>query len=283
MSATYHELLLDTRRRLEQAGVSGAQIEARFIVCHACGKTRDELVRDAQLHVTAEKMAAVDELVGRRLSDEPLAYILGEWEFMGRTIEVTRDTLIPRSDTEILCEQAIDALGEGGRLLDLCCGSGCVGLCAIAEVKNATAVLCDLVKPTLAVARRNARKLGLSARALFVGEDALLPLPEALGRFDVIVSNPPYIPHGDLESLDRSVRGYEPMAALDGGDDGLDFYRAFARNLKRCLNDGGRAMFEVGAGQARAVADIFARAGWTVDEIVRDLAGIERVVKCGLD
>lgn len=283
MSATYHELLLDTRRRLEQAGVSGAQLEARFIVGHACGKTRDELVRDAQLHVTAEKMAAVDELVTRRLSDEPLAYILGEWEFMGRTIEVTRDTLIPRSDTEILCEQAIDALPEGGKLLDLCCGSGCVGLCAIAEVKSATAVLCDIVKPTLAVARRNARKLGLSARALFIGEDATMPLPEALGKFDVIVSNPPYIPHDDLESLDRSVRDYEPMAALDGGDDGLDFYRAFARNLKRVLSDGGRAMFEVGAGQARAVADIFARAGWTVDEIVRDMAGIERVVKCGLD
>lgn len=283
MSATYYELLLDTRKKLEQAGVSGAQIEARFIVGHACGKTRDELVRDAQLYVTSEKVAAVDELVARRMSDEPLAYILGEWEFMGRTIEVTHDTLIPRSDTEILCEQAIDSLGEGGRLLDLCCGSGCVGLCAIAEVKGATAVLCDNQKPTLAVARRNARKLGLSARALFIGEDATLPLPEALGKFDVIVSNPPYIPHADLDSLDKSVRDYEPMTALDGGDDGLDFYRAFARNLKRCIVPDGSAMFEVGAGQAREVADIFARAGWMVDEIVRDLSGIERVVKCRLD
>lgn len=283
MSATYHELLLDTRRRLEQAGVSGAQLEARLIVGHACGKTRDELVRDAQVYAGSEKEAAVEELVARRLAEEPLAYILGEWEFMGRRIEVTRDTLIPRSDTEILCEQAIDALGEGGKLLDLCCGSGCVGLCAIAEAGGATAVLCDISKPTLAVARRNARRFGVSARALFINEDATLPLPEALGRFDVIVANPPYIPHLDLASLDRSVRDYEPMEALDGGDDGLDFYRAFARNLKRCIADDGKAMFEVGAGQARAVADIFARAGWRIDEIVRDLAGIERVVKCGLD
>ncbi len=283
MSATYHELLLDIRKKLEQSGVGMAALEARLIVCHACSKTRDELLRDSQLYVDAERMGAVEELLRRRLAEEPLAYILGEWEFMGRTLEVTPDTLIPRSDTEVLCEQAIELLPEGGRLLDLCCGSGCIGLCAIAERKGSTAVLCELSRPALAVARRNARKLSLTARAFFVQEDATLPLPEAMGTFDVIVSNPPYIPRGELDALDVSVRRYEPMMALDGGEDGLDFYRAFARNLKKNLAPNGTALFEVGAGQAADVAEIFSRSGWSILEIIRDLSGVERVVKCGLD
>ncbi len=282
MSASYQEMIVDTRKALEQAGVSSAGLEARLLVASAAGKTADELLRDIRMYPSAERLEAVAEHLRRRLSGEPLAYIIGEWSFMGHIFEVTRDTLIPRSDTELLCETALEALPEKGNLLDLCCGGGCIGLSALAERKDVNAVLVELSQPALAVAKRNAMHLGVTGRAFFICGDATEPPADALGQFDVIVSNPPYIPVGDIPGLDRSVKDYEPHIALDGGEDGLDFYRAFARNLKRALKPGGLLTVEVGAGEAREVAEIFRRNGWLRPEILCDLSGIERVVKCTL-
>lgn len=282
MSASYQEIVVDTRRALEQAGVSSAGLEARLLVASAAGKSPDELLRDLRMYPSAERLDAVAEYLRRRLSGEPLAYIIGEWGFMGRIFEVTHDTLIPRSDTELLCETALEALPENGQLLDLCCGGGCVGLSALAERRDVNAVMVELSPPALAVAKRNARRLGVTGRAFFICGDATEPPAEALGQFDVIVSNPPYIPAGDIPSLDPSVRDFEPHIALDGGADGLDFYRAFARNLKCALKPGGLLAVEVGAGEAREAAEIFRRNGWQGPEILRDLSGIERVVKCTL-
>ena len=282
MSATYQELLLKTRKALEQAEISSAQLEARLIVSTATGKSRDELARDLRMYADAERVEAVTSLLKRRLDGEPLAYIIGEWGFMGHIFEVTRDTLIPRADTELLCETAIAALPQGGKLLDLCCGSGCIGLAALKEREDVSAALVELSKPALAVARRNARKLGVSARAFFLCEDATQPLPSALGEFDVVVSNPPYIPMADIATLDGSVKDFEPHLALDGGEDGLDFYRAFARNLKSVTKHGGILAVEVGIGQALDVAELFRKNGWTDIEILPDLGGIDRVVKCTL-
>ena len=201
---------------------------------------------------------------------------------MGRIFEITSDTLIPRADTELLCETALDALPEGGRLLDLCCGSGCIGLSALAERQDANALLVELSRPALAVAKRNARRLGVTARAFFVCDDATKSLPEAFGSFDVVVSNPPYIPAADIDTLDRSVKDFEPRMALDGGGDGLDFYRAFAVNLRTAVKPGGLLALEVGIGQAAAVADLLRENGWSEVETLTDLGGIERVVKCRL-
>ena len=282
MSATYQELLLTTRKTLEQAEISSAGLEARLIVAKAAGKSADELMRDIRMYADTERVEAVEDFVRRRLNGEPLAYIIGEWGFMGHIFEITHDTLIPRSDTELLCETAIAALPKGGKLLDLCCGSGCIGLAALKEREDVSAALVELSKSTLAVAKRNARKLGVSARAFFLSEDATMPLPEALGEFDVVVSNPPYIPVAEIETLDHSVKDFEPHLALDGGDDGLNFYRSFARNLKRVVKPGGLLAVEVGMGQALAVAELFRKAGWQDIEILPDLNGIDRVVKCTL-
>ena len=282
MATTYNILYLDTRQRLREAGVEGAQLEARELLCHAAGKNREQFYRDMALYApdpVEEKLAA---LVERRLAGEPVAYLIGEWEFYGLTLDVTPDVLIPRMDTEVLAERAIllaRAAGEGARVLDLCAGSGCVGLAVAANVPTCRVVLADISEAALKICKGNVRRNELNARVTCVQADALQKPDAALWDFDVIACNPPYIPTGDLAGLDVSVRDYEPRSALDGGADGLDFYRAIAAQWGSALRLGGSLLFEVGINQAMDVAALLERSGFEDIQSTQDTQGIPRVVE----
>lgn len=282
MATTYNNLFLDTRARLRKAGVEAAQLEARELVCYAADKSREQFYRDMSLYVSAQLEKRVEELVQRRLAGEPVAYIIGEWEFYGLPLDISRDVLIPRSDTELLAERGIERTreaGEGARVLDLCAGSGCVGLAIAANVPACRVVLGELSEGALRICKQNVRRNALNARVTCLSVDALEPPSSSLWDFDVIVSNPPYIPSGDIAGLDNSVRDYEPHMALDGGEDGMNFYRAIAVKWKPALRLGGSLLFEVGIGQAPQVEDILAQNGYENIQTAQDTQGIWRVVE----
>ena len=282
MATTYNNLYLDTRNRLRRAGVSQAQTEAREIVCYAADKTKEQLYRDMSLYASSDLERRVEELVQRRLAGEPVAYIVGEWEFYGLPLDISRDVLIPRADTEVLAERAIlkaRAAGEGGRVLDLCAGSGCIGLAIAAQATRSRVVLADLSEGALRLCKQNVRRNGLNARVTCISANALEAPSSVLWDFDVIACNPPYIPTGDLEGLDVSVKDFEPLMALDGGVDGLDFYRVIASKWKSALRLGGTLIFEVGIDQAEAVAQIMADNGFENIVTTEDTGGIQRVVE----
>ena len=286
MAITYNDLYLNTRNRLRAAGVDSAQLEARELVCFALDKTKEQLLRDRGLDVTSAQEGQAEELIRRRLAGEPVAYLIGEWEFYGIPLDISRDVLVPRSDTEVLASLAIDLLqkaGEGARLLDLCAGSGCVGLAAAVHAPQSRVVLADWSEEALRICRQNVRRNGLNARVTCVRADAREAAPSALWDFDVIACNPPYIPSGDIDGLDADVKDYEPRMALDGGPDGLDFYRAIAGKWQSALRLGGTLLFEVGMGQAPAVEDILAQNGFTGINTYPDTRGIWRVVSGKID
>lgn len=282
MATTYNNLYLDTRKRLKAAGVEMAQLEARELVCFAADKTREQFFRDLTLYASKEVEDRVEELTRRRLSGEPVAYIIGEWEFYGLPLDISREVLIPRSDTEVLAERAIlltRAAGDGARVLDLCAGSGCVGLAVAANAPDCRVVLADPSEGALRICKQNVRRNQLNARVTCVQADAMTAPAPALWDFDVIACNPPYIPHGDLANLDVSVRDYEPWGALDGGEDGLDFYRAVSARWGTALRLGGTLIFEVGIGQAPDVEQIMAQNGFENIVTHQDTRGIWRVVE----
>ena len=280
MAITYNNLYLDLRQQLRQAGIEEATLEARELVCFGTGKSREELVRDGRLYAPPEVERRVRALVERHLAGEPVAYLIGEWEFYGLPLDISRDVLIPRPDTEVLAEQAITyckTLGEC-RVLDLCAGSGCIGLAVAAQVPQARVVLGEWSDGAMKICRQNIRRNSLSGRVVAMQTDARERPEKSLGEFQCIVSNPPYIPHGDLAGLDPSVRDYEPHLALDGGEDGLDFYRTISEKWRAALIPGGRLYFEVGIGQADAVLRIMRTKGFGDIQVVKDLRGVPRVV-----
>ena len=282
MATTYNNLYLDTRKRLRAHGVEMAQLEARELVSFAAGKTREQFFRDLPLYASKEVEEKVGELTRRRLAGEPVAYIIGEWEFYGLPLDISRDVIIPRADTETLAERAIllaKAAGEGARVLDLCAGSGCVGLAVAANAPNCRVVLADISEGALRICKQNVRRNNLNARVTCVQADALAAPAASLWDFDVIACNPPYIPHKELPDLDVSVKDYEPWGALDGGLDGLDFYRAISANWGTALRLGGSLIFEVGMGQAPAVEQIMAQNGFENIVTHQDPRGVWRVVE----
>lgn len=280
MAITYNNLYLDIRQQLRRAGIEAATLEARELVCFGTGKTREQLSRDGGLYATPEVEARVRDLVERHLAGEPVAYLIGEWEFYGLPLDISRDVLIPRADTEVLVEQALEFLKPLGqcRVLDLCAGSGCIGLATASQLPEARVVLGEYSDAALRICRQNIRRNGLSGRVVPVQVNALEKPDRALGEFQCIISNPPYIPKADIDGLDVSVKDYEPHLALDGGEDGLDFYRAIAERWKDALAPGGRLYFEVGIGQADSVLRIMRAQGFGDIQIVKDLHDIPRVV-----
>ena len=280
MAITYNDLYLDIRRQLREHGVEASTLEARELVCFGTGKSREELSRDGRLYASPEREEQVRRLVARRMAGEPVAYLIGEWEFYGLPLDISQDVLIPRADTEVLAEQAIayiQALGEC-RVLDLCAGSGCVGLAIASQISQARVILGELNDSALKICRQNIRRNGLSARVMPVQADAREKPSRSLGEFQCIVSNPPYIPSGDIAGLEISVRDYEPHLALDGGADGLDFYRSITQHWKEALARGGRLFFEVGIGQADPVLRLMRSQGFGDLQVVKDRNSIPRVV-----
>ena len=280
MTTTYNNLYMDIRQELHRSGIAAATLEARELVAFAAGKTRQELLRDSRLYVPQDVEERARALMRRHLAGEPLAYLIGEWSFCGMDLDVNESVLIPRTDTEVLAEQVIGFVKtlDEPRVLDLCAGSGCVGLAVAKFCPGSHVVLGELMEDALRVCRQNIRRCGLTAQVMPWQVNALDGPPPRFGEFDCIVSNPPYIPDGDIAGLDVSVRDYEPMTALKGGDDGLDFYRAISDKWRTTLRPGSRLYFEVGIGQADDVLRIMRAHGFGDIEVVPDTAGIPRVV-----
>lgn len=276
------DLFNDTRKALlavEEA--DRATMVARNLLAHVTGKTQAQILADREMYVGDDICAAMDAAVARLLAGEPLAYVLGEWEFYGMTLHVDHNVLIPRDDTVAVTELAIRKalfLDQAPRILDLCTGSGCIGLAVASRVRDAKITLADISKEALAVARKNITAQHQTGRVMAVQSDALAKPNAFLGKFDMIISNPPYINTEDMAELDVSVKDYEPHLALYGGNDGLDFYRAIAENYKAALKPGGYLCFEFGDGQGDDVCAILEHNGYTILERTNDYNGVERAV-----
>ncbi len=281
MVKKYADLYLEARRGFLASGDDPRQagILARQLLQHISGKSQEALIADGDKYALDEVTQKLELAVERIVSGEPLAYVLGEWDFYGMNLVVTRDVLIPRDDTCALAEIAIRQalfLDEAPRILDLCTGSGCVGLAIADRVKDAKVTLADLSRQALAVAKKNVTNHKMSGRVSCVQVDAMKEPPAFLGKFDMIVSNPPYVTTQEMEQLDDSVKNFEPHMALWGGADGLDFYRAIARNYRTCLKPGGYLCFEFGMGQGDDVCRIMTQEGFTVRQRVKDFNDRER-------
>ena len=278
---TYNELYINARNTLKRSGIEAYALEARILVASAAGKTVQQLLRDLSLYTTQPVEDKVNGYVERRLSGEPVAYISGDWEFYGLPMKVTKDVLIPRPDTELLVDlakQALTGWKMDARVLDLCCGSGCI-TCAVGHELPATKLVAvDLSASALEVCRTNIALNRLNTRVICMQADATASPPLGIGSFDLIVSNPPYVRTDEIGELDRSVKDYEPVWALDGGKDGLRFYKAIIKYWKSLLRPDGLLIFEVGEGQAQDVADMLLAGGFASTSIHQDARGVDRAV-----
>ena len=271
------EALHRCRDRLLQAGIENGTFEARHIFSYVLGLSLSALLLRAEEELSPSAEAQTEELIQKRLSGIPLAYVLGTGEFFGRSFFLSSDVLIPRPETELLVEEALARLPENGRFFDLCTGSGCIGITLAAERPDACGIACDLSEGALAVARKNAEALQVTKRLELVRHDLLSGMPD-WGVADVIVSNPPYIKTDVLKTLDKEVIDCEPTLALDGGRDGLDFYRVLADSAD-CLSLGGWLLLEIGYDQKEEVEALLQQTG-RFEEIQtkKDYAGLDRTV-----
>ena len=266
---TYNEVC----NALAGAEIENNRGEASMLICRFCSINQaDLLMRHDEDFDCPELEAAVK----KRCEHYPLQYILGYWDFCRETYRVNENTLIPRQDTEKLVELAIRYLPENARFIDLCTGSGCIAISTLAARKDCRAVAVDIFPKTLEVAGENAESNGVGDRVGFLCRDVLSPdFMEEVGSFDCILSNPPYIETKQIALLDEEL-SFEPEAALDGGDDGLDFYRVIISDYRKYLNKNGTMLLEIGCDQAKAVATIAANAGMSC-EIFKDYGGNDRV------
>lgn len=277
MSETLVSLWTEVRRRLEAAGVDTPVLDARLLLEAGAGVSRLEIVTDPRRPVSQAQAAAVLSLTRRRETREPISHILGRRHFWTLDLIVTPDVLTPRPETEFVVEAGLQVLVRKApaRILDLGVGSGAIALVLLSERPNATAVGVDASAAALEVARKNAEALGVSERLELREGDWVDGLD---GAFDLVVSNPPYIPSQDIDGLAPEVARYEPRAALDGGPDGLAAYRIIVAALPRILRLGGAFALEIGQGQSETVRALAQAAGLEVDEPRRDLSGTPRVI-----
>ncbi len=270
-------LLVEAERLLLRSGVESARLDAELLMAAACGAARTALIAGTVTPAPAQ-IESFHRMAGRRAAREPLAYIIGRKDFFSLELEVTPATLIPRPETETLAEAALAFLAarRRARVLDIGAGCGALALALAANAPHAAVTGTDIFKETLEVARRNAARHRLAARVTFVAAD-LFP-SGAAAPFDLIVSNPPYVESAAIGKLAPEIRLYEPRAALDGGSDGLAFYRRIARRAAGYLAPGGAIMAEAGAGQAPEVEALLRAGGFGRTGTVRDLGGVERVI-----
>jgi release factor glutamine methyltransferase len=267
------------------ASIVEADVDARVLVGHALHLDRAKLIAQSDRILEAREINVISALAARRLRHEPVSRILGQKEFWSLPLSVTRNVLVPRPETETVVEAALDFVVRGAlrmeklRIIDIGTGSGALLLALLQELPNAIGTGTDVSKAALEVARANATHCGFERRCSFVACDIASGVQ---GPFDLVISNPPYIAHDELASLAPEVRDYDPMVALDGGDDGLAAYRAIAAEATRLLAPGGRLFVELGAGQESVVRALFTNAGLTVGAARKDLAGIPRVLGAAL-
>lgn len=266
---TYNEI----SAALAEAEIENNRGEAAMLICHFCGVNKAELLTRHDEDFPSEELALA---VKKRCERYPLQYILGMWDFCHETYRVTEETLIPRQDTEKLVELAVRLMPEGSRFIDLCTGSGCVAISTLADREDCYGVAVDLFEGTLDVARENAERNGVGERLGFILRDVLKPeFMDELGKFNCILSNPPYIETDKISFLEEEL-AFEPSAALDGGDDGLDFYRVIIGSYGKYLTDGGIMLLEIGCDQAKAVSAIAYENGFSC-EVYKDYGGNDRV------
>ena len=278
----YGKLYEEGTRILADAGIEEreAKLDARFLLEHVCGTTLQTLLLNKERPVSAEEEGAYRELIAQRRERVPLSYITGKRDFMGLTFEVTRDVLIPEQDTENLAEEIMRHLCGGERILDLCTGSGCILLSLLSYSNGTTGVGTDLSGKALSIAERNAERLGLLERTAWRQGD-LFEAVSGDEKFDLIVSNPPYIKSEVIPSLAAEVSVYEPRLALDGGKDGLYFYRKIIPGSVSRLVTGGMLFLEIGSDQAEEVSALMRDAGFYEVRTIRDYGGNDRIV-CGI-
>lgn len=270
---TYRELYNWGHARLAEAGIREATLDARLLLEEVCGTDRGYMLVHGDEPVSDVQEQAYRDFIFRRGSRIPLQHIVGYQEFMGLRFMVNGDVLIPRQDTEILVEEVMRYLHDGMRILDMCTGSGCILLSLLQYSNDCVGVGSDISEAALAVARTNAEHL--KKDAVFVQSDLFENIE---GKYDVIVSNPPYIPTKVIETLEAEVRDYDPMNALDGKEDGLHFYRRIVDKAGEHLYPGGMLFFEIGHDQAEAVKGLMVEAGYVDVSVCKDLGGLDRVV-----
>ena len=269
----YRKLYETGKDRLEKAGIQEAALDARLLLEEVCRTDRNTLLVHGDRAVTEEEEPQVRIFIERRSTHEPLQQITGWQEFMGLRFSVTEDVLVPRQDTETLVEEVLRYLRDGMEILDVCTGSGCILLSLLRYSNGCRGVGCDISEKALAVAGQNAKELGISAQ--FIQSDLFESIE---GRFEYIVSNPPYIRKDMIPTLMEEVRDHEPLIALDGGEDGLDFYRKITREATEHLYSGGMLFFEIGYDQGEAVKLLMEEEGYEEVTVSQDLAGLDRVV-----
>lgn len=263
-----------TKEYLAAKGIKNSRLEAEWMLCEATGLDRVGLYLSFEKPLNEDELTAYRAMVTRRARHEPLQYILGSQEFCGLEFEVTPEVLIPRYDTETLVMEAVARMPASRNILDIGVGSGCIAVALAKQLPNAMVTGTDISELALAIARRNALKNGVDIE--FFSGSMLGPVGGR--RFDLIVSNPPYIPTADIDGLQPEVRDFEPRGALDGGPDGLDAYRMLVPVVPDYLNPGGWLLVEIGIGQAGSVMELFKANGFTELFTARDPAGIKRVV-----
>ena len=266
------------------AGIEDADVDARVLAGHALHLDRARLISQTDRVLEAREVNAISGLAARRLKREPVSRILGRKEFWSLALAVTPDVLVPRPETETVVEGALDFVVRGGlrmeklRILDIGTGSGALLVALLNELPNATGIGTDISRAALEAARINVTQFGFEGRCSLISCDMAAGVE---GQFDLVVSNPPYVARGDIASLAPEVRDYDPMMALDGGDDGLAAYRSISADAKRLLAQGGRLFVELGAGQEPNVRKIFTNAGLAVGVARNDLTGTPRVLGAG--
>jgi release factor glutamine methyltransferase len=275
------DLIREGSPRLAQAQVENPRLDAELLLAEAAGVTRANLFAGS-IELDDETQRRFEALIGRRVAREPLAYIVGHKEFYSLEFEVAPAVLVPRPETETIVDLALKFAAEHRkcRLLDIGTGCGAIGLAIASNAPGVRVVATDISTDALAIARRNAVRLGLESRARFIHADCWDTLDggEPLGRFDIVVSNPPYVRDSDVALLEPEIRDFEPRIALDGGRDGLNFYRRIAAGLGDHLFDSGAVILEVGKGQADSVAAMLQAAGCVDVSVSNDLNSIPRAV-----
>lgn len=279
---TYREFYEYGKLTLEAAGIAEAALDARLLLEYICRTDRNELLVHADRERSSMEEQFYRAVIEKRAARVPLQHIVGEQEFMGLCFKVNEHTLIPRQDTEILVEEAMHHLSDGMRILDVCTGSGCILLSLLKYSNECEGVGIDISDQALMIARENAERLKLEA--VFLEGDLFAPLAEFTSDkttdrlFDMIVSNPPYIETAVIDTLMPEVREHEPMMALDGGEDGLYFYRKIVAEAPVHMRKGAHLLFEIGCEQGEAVTTLMREAGFAQVETFKDYAGLDRVV-----